>query len=128
MVEKKKVIIIIDDDEDLLKLLTFSFEEKGFIVHGITTGKEALQYILDEKNLQNVSLLILDRILPDMDGIDILKQFLKKFQDRVPVLILSVLSSEKDILTGLKHGAVDYETKPFSILILMEKALALMAK
>ena len=124
----KKRVIIVDDDEDLLALLIAAFQAQGFEPKGINNGTEAVAYLMDEKNQISTCLLILDRLLPDMNGMDILRQFRSKFDTKIPVLILSGLSSEKDILEGLKKGAVDYVTKPFSLPILMEKALALMAR
>lgn len=120
-------MIIVDDDEDLLRLLVSAFQAKGFDVQGLINGKEALAYLTEGKNAQEASLLVLDRILPDMDGLDILKQ-LKNQLAHLPVLILSSLSAEKDVLTGLKEGAVDYITKPFSLSVLMQKALQLINK
>ena len=117
-------VIIVDDDEDLLRLLVFAFKEKGFEPSTLSTGKEALSYLMREENTKDAVLLILDRILPDMEGLDILKQF----KPKIPVLILSALSSEKDVLAGLKLGAVDYIPKPFSLPILMQKALSLIKR
>lgn len=127
MANKNKVIIV-DDDEDLLRLLAAAFKAKGFTVQTLVNGKEALAYLLDEKNLETACLLILDRILPDIEGLEILQKFQEKFPRKVPVLILSMLSAEKDVLEGLKRGAVDYVGKPFSLPILMQKAQALMAQ
>jgi CheY-like chemotaxis protein len=124
--EKKRTVVIVDDDEDLLKLLDYEFREIGFEVKGLKTGKEALDFLFKEENLHNVFLVILDRMLPDMDGLDILNQFLERSQIKIPVLILSALTAEKDILAGLQGGAVDYITKPFSVFMLMQKALNLL--
>ncbi len=124
----KKTIVIVDDDEDLLKLLVAAFKAKGFSVKTMTTGKEGLSFLTDEKNNKDISLVILDRILPDMDGIEILKKIHSQFPHFAPVLILSVLTAEKDVLKGLKSGAVDYMGKPFSLPVLMEKALVLIGK
>lgn len=121
-------IAIVDDDEDLLKLLTVAFQGRGFEVKAMATGKEALNFLMDEKNLNGLSLVILDLLLPDMNGLDILKEFQTKFLHRVPVLILSVLSAEKDVLKGFKSGAVDYVAKPFSLPVLIEKSTRLMEK
>jgi DNA-binding response OmpR family regulator len=126
--KEKKKIAIIDDDEDLLKLLVAGFQGKGFDVKAMATGKEGMAFLSNEKNLEELALIILDRMLPDMDGIEILKEFQSRFPRKVPVLILSVLTAEKDVLKGLKGGAVDYVGKPFSLPILMEKALTLMEK
>lgn len=120
-------VVIVDDDEDLLRLLIASFKSKGFEVESFTTGKAAVSFLSNEKNLEGVRLLILDRMLPDMDGIDILRFFRGKYDDKIPVLILSVLSSEKDTLEGLQKGAVDYMAKPFSVSILLQKARKLIA-
>jgi two-component system alkaline phosphatase synthesis response regulator PhoP len=117
------MVIVVDDDKDLLKLIAFSLKQKGFSVQVFERGRTALQYMAKKRNLQSVCLILLDRLLPDMDGLDVLR----KLDGQIPVLILSVLSTEKDMLDGLKRGAVDYMAKPFSMSILMEKSLRLIA-
>lgn len=124
---KHCVIVIVEDDKDLLDMLVFSFESEGFQVNGFTTGTDFLKDF-GETNANPISLVILDRLLPDMDGLDILRQIESKIDKKIPVLFLSVLSSEKDMLSGLKHGAVDYIAKPFSLPVLMSKALALIRR
>ncbi len=126
MNDKKKKIVIVDDDEDILKLLDHEFVGLGFTVQTFMTGEPALTFLLDEKNLDDVFLVILDRVLPDMDGIDILHQFTAKSKVKIPVLILSLLGSEKDVLEGLQGGAVDYIAKPFSVYLLIQKAINLL--
>lgn len=126
--EQKKIIVIVEDDEDLLVMITFALESEGLKVHGITNGADAINFLLKNENSRTISLLILDRILPDMDGIDILKKIAAKYPKHMPVLILSALSAEQDILSGLKYGAVDYMTKPFSLEILIEKVRILINK
>lgn len=122
---KRKKVIIVDDDTDLLKLLVYAFESEGFEVKGLETGREAIDYLSKDENTKSACLLVLDRILPDMDGLDILKQLPQDLKKRIPVLILSVLSAERDVLSGLRQGAVDYIGKPFNLPILMQKALRL---
>ena len=124
----KNKIIIIDDDEDLLELLDVSFKAQGFETHKISNGKEALHYLLKEENTKSACLIILDRMLGDMEGLDVLRKYEEKFHNHLPVLILSVLSAEKDVIEGFKKGAVDYITKPFSIPILMNKAISLISQ
>lgn len=125
---ERNTIVIVDDDDDLLKMLVYAFEAEGFKVQGLATGKEALAYLKEEKNLDTIRLLVLDRVLPDMEGLDILNQLVDKLKNRIPVLVLSVLGAEKDVVFGLKHGAIDYVTKPFSLPILMEKSLTLISR
>lgn len=124
----KKKIVIVDDDLDLLKMLSFAFKEEGFSLETFSTGKEALKALTHKGALENISLLILDRMLPDMDGMDIAKALKEKNGSAPPILFLSVLSSEKDILKGLKVGAVDYIAKPFNIDVLLQKAKHLLRK
>jgi DNA-binding response OmpR family regulator len=123
--QQRKKVIIVDDDVDLLKLLLYAFDSEGFETKGIETGKEAIEYLANDENTKSACLLVLDRVLPDMDGLFILKQLPDSLRKRLPVLILSVLSAERDVLSGLRQGAVDYIPKPFNLPILMEKALHL---
>jgi CheY-like chemotaxis protein len=120
--EQKKKVIVVDGDEDILTLLTYEFRSIGFDVKSFKTGTEALNFLLDEKNIKDEALVILDRMLPDMDGLDILREFTKKFPRQIPVLIFCILNSEKDVMAGLQTGAIDYITKPFSVFKLMQKA------
>lgn len=128
--EQKPIkVVIVDDDEYLLKMMVYAFEAQGFDVQTFDLGKDALDYLSDKNHLKETQLLILDRLLPDMDGLDILKQLSDKFPDHVPlVLFLSVLSAEKDILQGLELGAVDYLAKPFSLDVLIDKSRALLSR
>jgi CheY-like chemotaxis protein len=122
----KKKIVVVDDDDDILKLLMHEFRDLGFEVQTFNNGTEALTFLLNEENVKDVYLLILDRVLPDMDGLDILREFSTKSKAKIPTLILSVLNSESDILSGLQGGAVDYIAKPFSVFFLVQKALNLL--
>lgn len=124
----EKMVVIVDDDKDLLDMLVFSFESEGFAVKGLESKSEALAFLSDHKNFDQISLLILDRMLPDGDGLDILREVQPAIPKQTPILVLSVLSSEKDVLSGLKHGAVDYIAKPFSLPVLIRKALGLISR
>lgn len=121
-------IVVVDDDADLTQLLDHAFGSRGFDVKVLNDGKSAWKYLFDEKGYLETDLLILDRILPDRDGMDILHEW-RKIEDKAPpVLVLSVLSSEKEVLSGLKQGALDYIPKPFNLQILVNKALALLKR
>lgn len=124
--EEKKKIVVVDDDEDIIKLLDYEFRELGFEVQSFQNGDSALTFLSNVDNLKDVFLLILDRMLPDMDGLEILQKISKDNKPHVPVLILSALANESDIIAGLQSGAVDYVTKPFSVFLLMQKALNLL--
>jgi DNA-binding response OmpR family regulator len=129
MAKKDKIrIVIVDDDTDLLAILTNAFRSHEFDVTECQTGKEARNFLLKKENLADVGLIILDRMLPDDDGLDILIEFMRQNPKPPPIIILSILSSEKDVLKGLKMGAVEYIAKPFSLDVLMAKALFLMSR
>lgn len=119
------MIVIVDDDDELLRLLSFVFSSEGFEVICIRNGKDALNYLLDEHNISKIALLILDRLLTDVDGIQILKKMTTNFPGRVPVLIVSVLAPDPLAFHGFKPGEIDYVTKPFQLPMLVEKARAL---
>ncbi len=123
-----KKIILVEDDNDLAQLLILALNSNNYEVERFENGKAALKYIAESQNLDAISLIILDRMLPDMDGIEILKKIKVMKKSGVPVLILSALSAEGDVIGGLKLGAVDYITKPFNLKILMEKVSLLISK
>lgn len=64
-------------------------------------------------------MIILDRLLPDMAGLDILKEFVNKFHSKIPVIVMSALSSENDMISGLNLGAIDYVAKPVKAISLI---------
>lgn len=114
-------ILIVDDDPHILNLLQSALKSKGYETKGLATGHEALDFIKSGSEIDSYNLLILDRILPDMEGSEILSVLRNELKKNVPVLILSSLSGEKDVLGGLEKGATDYITKPFNIDILLQK-------
>lgn len=124
--EKSKVIII-DDDDDILRPLVDQFQKRGYEVTTFKVGSEAISFLMEKNNIHNVKLLILDRILPDMDGIDILQKLISQYKNQIPVLILSTLDLESDMILGLQNGAMDYIGKPLNIPLLMQKAENLIA-
>ncbi|MCP5469148.1 MAG: response regulator [Chlamydiales bacterium] len=119
-------VILVDDDIDLCNVITYMFKNHGFDIIDFHTGQEALDHFAKMERLEEHTLFILDRVLPDRDGITLLHMLKEKFPGRVKALFLTSLASEKDILDGLKMGAVDYITKPFSISVLVQKALAIL--
>lgn len=109
MSKNDKKILVVDDEVKILEVVTSFLESKGFTVFSAETGTEALQ-IFDK---ENISLIILDLMLPDITGEDICTKIRKK--SRVPIIMLTAKVEENNILEGLKLGADDYITKPFSL-------------
>lgn len=117
-------IVIIDDDIDLDEILRFAFENRGFRVKELYNGQQALDYLLNKENVSDIALVILDRLLPDCDGIDVLKKIVGECGYTYPVAILSKLTSESQQLLGLKFGSIDYIPKPFSLPVFIEKSIS----
>jgi two-component system KDP operon response regulator KdpE len=104
---EKETILIIDDEVQIRRLLEITLSANGYKVIHAANGKDGL---IDTVTY-NPSLIILDLGLPDIDGHEVLKKLREWFFK--PVIILSVRSSEENIITALDNGANDYLTKPF---------------
>ncbi|KNF09040.1 hypothetical protein CLPU_4c00860 [Gottschalkia purinilytica] len=105
----KKSILIIDDDIELCRLLKKCMETEGYNADVAHTGIEGLNLI----NTQDYQLIILDIMMPEMDGISTLTHI--RETKNTPVLMLTAKDNEMDKVLGLKLGADDYITKPFSL-------------
>lgn len=121
----KEHILIVDDEEDILELIDFNLAREGYKVTGVLTGEDALKMVKSD----NIDLMILDLMLPGMDGFEVTKQ-IKNNPDipDVPIIILSAKGEEADVITGLELGADDYISKPFSPKILVARARSLLRR
>lgn len=109
-------ILLADDDELLRNLVKEVLEEEGYIVYEAVNGAEALDIFYKHQDLK---LVILDVMMPEIDGIGVLDD-IRKLSD-IPVLMLTALGDSNSELTGLRHGANDYVSKPFHYEILLER-------
>jgi len=116
------LILIVDDEEKILRFLRMNLELEGFRVTTATSGLEALQRV---RSL-HPDLVLLDVMMPDIDGFETLR-LLREFSD-VPVIMLTVRSDEDDIVRGLRLGADDYVTKPFSVRELVSRIQAVLRR
>ncbi len=101
------VILIIDDEAQIRRLLELTLEPNGYAVRSAVSGSEGVARAASVRP----ELIILDLGLPDLDGVDVLRKI--REWSTVPILVLSVRSSESDIVACLDAGADDYLTKPF---------------
>lgn len=107
---EKKKILIVEDEERIRKVINIIIRGENIEVDEAADGKEALDKIFND----DFDLVILDLMIPEIDGFDVLKQIREKEETReLPVVIVSARSSDKDILEGLKGGANYYIPKPF---------------
>lgn len=110
MPESTNSILIVEDDRDLVKLIKINLEDQGHLVYTAGDGLEALE--LFEK--KDPSLVILDIMLPKLDGFEVCKR-IRKENRKVPIMMLTAKAEEVDTILGLELGADDYMTKPFSV-------------
>jgi two-component system alkaline phosphatase synthesis response regulator PhoP len=101
-------VLIIDDDVKLVKLLQTYFEKEGYIAYAANNGLDALQIV----RLQKPDIMVLDLMLPGLDGLDVCRRIRK--ENDIPIIMLTARDEESDRLVGLEIGADDYVTKPFS--------------
>jgi two-component system, OmpR family, response regulator len=102
-------ILLVDDEESIQTLLTYPLERDGFTVVQARDGEEALKRFGEE----SVDLVVLDVMLPRLDGLEVCKRL--RSQSNVPIIMLTARGEELDKVLGLELGADDYITKPFSI-------------
>jgi len=110
-----KSVYVVDDEENILEIIEYNLNKNGYDVRGFKDGKSFLDYF----NSRKPDLVILDLMLPDIDGFDICRDIKEKTD--VPVIILSARSEEFDKVLGLELGADDYMVKPFGIRELMAR-------
>ena len=115
---RKHTILIVDDEPRILDSVRMNLELEGYQVFEATTGQEAL----DAVRLRLPDLVVMDVMMPEMDGFEALRE-LRKFSS-VPVVLLTVKSDERDVIRGLELGADDYVSKPFSPGVLVSRIKA----
>ena len=114
----RQSVLVVEDEEDIMEVIRFNLEKEGYEVNQALSGEKALQVI--ENNLP--SLVLLDLMLPGINGLDLCRIF--KQNDRtkaIPVIMLTAKSEDADIVAGLEMGAEDYITKPFSPRVLVAR-------
>lgn len=104
-------ILVVDDEEPIRELLRFNLEKEGYLVCVAKDGQEALKHVENDQP----DLLVLDLMLPGMDGLEVCRKLRSnpKFQ-QIPIIMLTAKGEEIDKVLGLELGADDYMTKPFS--------------
>ncbi len=117
------LIAIIEDEADLLELLEFNLQTEGYDAVGFLNTKKVKDFIIEE----NPDLLIVDRNLPGIEGVNFVKE-LKKEGFNIPVIFLTAKNSEENILEGFEAGADDYIAKPFSMAELKARVKAVLKR
>ena len=123
MLKKKFTILLVEDEENLHEALKLNLELEGYEVIGSFDGADALKLVQQE----HFDLIILDVMLPEIDGIAVCETIRLSNND-IPILILSAKNSSADRVLGLKKGADDYLTKPFNLEELLLRVKKLIKK
>ena len=107
---KKPHILLVEDEKHIAQGIIFNLELEGFLITHAETGATAM----DAFGRQSFDLVVLDLMLPDSHGFDLCRE-MRKTDPQLPILMLTALGEEQDRVSGLKEGADDYLTKPFSL-------------
>lgn len=118
----KTTILIVDDDKEIAELLQFYLDNEGYNVFQALDGEEALKII----SQQSIDLLILDVMMPKMDGLEVCRKV--RETKNTPILMLSAKVEDMDKIIGLTTGADDYMEKPFNPLEVVARVKALLRR
>lgn len=116
-------ILVVDDEQDLCEILRFNLESEGYAVDTANSAEEALE-ILGPQH----SLILLDVMMDQMSGYQMLNIVRRERNNDIPIIFLSAKSTENDQLTGFNLGADDYITKPFSIKTVLARVKAVLKR
>ncbi|HCM88960.1 MULTISPECIES: response regulator transcription factor [Vagococcus] len=116
-------ILVVDDDKEIVELLSIYVKNEGYEVINAYDGKEALSKIATNPD---ISLMILDIMMPKMDGMEVVKELRKDSQ--IPIIMLTAKTTDMDKIQGLIAGADDYVTKPFNPLEIMARVKSLLRR
>jgi two-component system alkaline phosphatase synthesis response regulator PhoP len=121
----KETILVIEDDLDIVEIIQYNFEREGYLVITASNGEKGL----DLAKSRRPALVILDLMLPGLDGIEVCKRLRGGPETRsIPIVMLTAKGEESDIVLGLGVGADDYVTKPFSPKELLARITAVLRR
>ncbi|MGQ7889579.1 response regulator transcription factor [Paenibacillus sp. WC2504] len=116
-------ILVIEDEPTLARLLSYNLSQEGYHTKVVDHGGDGLQEALQ----QSYDLIILDIMLPGLNGFEVLAKLRQK-GNSTPVIILTARNAEDEVVQGLKHGADDYITKPFGVAELLARVSAVLRR
>ncbi len=114
-------VLVVEDEAAIREVLSYNLSREGYQVASVGSGEEALAVA----ELQSFDIVVLDRMLPGVDGLSVCRALRNNPRTRaIPIIILTALSGESDMVSGLQEGADDYVTKPFSPKVLVARVRA----
>ena len=119
-----KTVLIAEDEKSIRDFIVINLKRSGYDVLEAENGKQAAD--LFDKNNDNIDVVVLDIMMPEVDGWEVTREVRKA--SNVPIILLSARGEEFDQLTGFDAGADEYVTKPFSPVVLVKRAEALLRR
>ena len=111
-------ILVVDDEPDLRELVSYNLQKNGYLVLEADNGKLGLSMVLE----QRPSLVLLDILLPGLSGLDVCREIRRRPElDAMPIIMLTAMGEDSDVVLGLELGANDYIPKPFSLKVLLAR-------
>jgi two-component system phosphate regulon response regulator PhoB len=121
----KESILVVEDEADIAELIRYNLDKEGYRVAWAETGEQALAAARD----QRPDLILLDLMLPGLDGLEVCRHLSADEQTKaIPIIMVTARGEEADVVTGLELGAADYVTKPFSPRILTARVRSVMRR
>ena len=121
----RESILLVEDERDIQELLKFHLERENLVVEAVGDGESALRALKG----RGFSLILLDLMLPGIDGLEVCRRLKAQPETReIPIIMLTAKDSEADIVAGLEMGAADYVCKPFSPRVLMARIHAVLRR
>lgn len=118
-------VLIVEDESDIARLMKFHLEREGYEAHVASTGRLALE----ATERVHPSLIILDIMLPDLDGLEVCRRLKRDAATKdIPIVMVTARGEESDVVVGLELGAEDYVTKPFSPRVLVARVKAVLRR
>jgi len=114
-------VLVVEDEAPVRELVSYTLSKQGYQVGAVASGEDALAVV----NIRSFDAVILDRMLPGVDGLTVCRELRKDPRTRdVPIIILTAIGGESDVVSGLSEGADDYISKPFSPKVLVARVQA----
>ncbi|MCW8129878.1 MAG: response regulator [Planctomycetota bacterium] len=121
----KENILVVEDEEDIQELVRYNLAKEGYPVNTVDSGEEGLK----QARAKRPDLIILDLMLPGMDGLEVCKLLKNEPKTQhIPIVMLTAKGEESDVVSGLELGADDYITKPFSPKVLIARIRAVLRR
>lgn len=122
---KPHKILVVDDEIHILELIKYNLESKGFLAITCENGEDAVNLVKEHKD---IDLMVLDLMLPGINGLEVCKQIRESQYAKLPIIMLTAKGEENNKIQGLDVGADDYMTKPFSVGELMARIKAVLRR